>query len=412
MFLPDDLEPVGEPVMVIRRCCAIAFLVCLGLVASLCDPPASRAQEPIPNVNVERVPEDPLPEQQPKEVEQAIAKGLEWLALHQAPDGHWGLHDFNKHARTKPLPEGQVLGDKCDPGTPRQNDTVGTALALLPFLAAGHTHKPGKGAVDYSKTVSAGLQWLIKKQGKDGAMGGEMYTQAIATFALCEAFGMTSDPILKPAAQKSLDYIVAAQHEAGGWRYSPKQAGDLSVTGWQMTALKSGQMAGLKVPPETFKKAEKFLDSCQTRDGGYSYMPDQGLATPTMTAVGMLCRQYLGANPRNPQLLKGTVILEKSPPGATKDSYYEFYATRVMLQMGGASWEFWSKGPDGKNGIREVLVKSQLKEQGARPAHAGSWDPPQGAANSGGRIMATSLALLMLEMQPTRLPRELPPERP
>src|SRR5262249_47985828 len=36
--------------------------------------------------------------------EAAVARGLEWLSLHQANDGHWSLHDFPRHAREKPLP--------------------------------------------------------------------------------------------------------------------------------------------------------------------------------------------------------------------------------------------------------------------------------------------------------------------
>src|SRR5437764_816301 len=29
--------------------------------------------------------------------EAAVARGIEWLALHQAPDGHWSLNEFNRH---------------------------------------------------------------------------------------------------------------------------------------------------------------------------------------------------------------------------------------------------------------------------------------------------------------------------
>jgi len=71
-----------------------------------------------------------------------------WLALHQADDGHWGLHDFDKHARTAPLPEGKVVGDKSTPQTKKQDDVAATAHALLAFLAGGHTHKAPKKKID------------------------------------------------------------------------------------------------------------------------------------------------------------------------------------------------------------------------------------------------------------------------
>src|SRR5205823_6099264 len=74
--------------------------------------------------------------------EEAIDTGLRWLALHQAADGHWSLHEFRQHSRTAPLPEGELLpSDKCT-GQAKKDDVAATALALLPFLGAGHTHRP------------------------------------------------------------------------------------------------------------------------------------------------------------------------------------------------------------------------------------------------------------------------------
>ena len=71
-----------------------------------------------------------------------------------------------------------------------------------------------------------------------------MYSHAIATMALCEAYGLSRDPVSR-AAQKALAFIIEAQNPTtGGWRYSPGQAGDTSVFGWQMFALRSGQLAG------------------------------------------------------------------------------------------------------------------------------------------------------------------------
>jgi hypothetical protein len=66
--------------------------------------------------------------------------------------------------------------------------------------------------------------------------------------------------------------------------------------------------------------------------------------------------------------------------------------------MGGESWQFWNQGPNGKGGIRDKLIAGQL-----RNGHmAGSW-PPE-LAPEGGRIMATSLSLLCLEVYYRHLP--------
>ena len=40
----------------------------------------------------------------------------------------------------------------------------------------------------------------------------------------------------------------------GGWRYSPGQAGDTSVFGWQIFALRSGHLAGLSIPRTTLPR--------------------------------------------------------------------------------------------------------------------------------------------------------------
>jgi len=173
--------------------------------------------------------------------EAAVAKGLEWLALHQHQEGYWSLNEFNKHARTAPWPAGKVQTDNSQPGTSRRDNVAGTAFALLPFLAAGQTHRPPKKGTqkDYSKGIGAGLAYLAKVQSKSGESrgfyGGSLYSHGLATIAMCEAYGLTSDPVLKASAQMAINYIVSAQDPAGGgWRYAARQAGDTSVTGWQL----------------------------------------------------------------------------------------------------------------------------------------------------------------------------------
>ena len=343
--------------------------------------------------------------------EAAVAKGLRWLALHQAPGttdprnpgGYWSLDHYHLHYRTS-LTDPTYKVDPRGTGRGMKNDIAGTAFGVLPFLAAGITHKPaaGKKKADnlYVKTVARALNYLTVKQGRDGDFGGGMYAHGLATIAVCEAYGLTSDPTLKFVAQKAINFIVSAQDPAGGgWRYQPRQGGDTSVVGWQVMALKSGQMSGLNVPNITLKGAEKWLDSCETSDrGGYGYTGPQ--ETATMTAVGLLCRQYLSTPRRNPGLKKGADKLMKVyTPAPTSNIYYEYYATQVMHHMGGDYWEFWNKG-DGKGfkGMRDMLLNRQDKVDG-------SWSPRGDPhAGAGGRIMTTSLSLLTLEVYYRHLP--------
>ncbi len=350
-----------------------------------------------------------------KASEASVASGLLWLALHQAEDGHWSLGEFNKHNRDKLEDVKRKTVNATGMAQETGNDVAGTAFGLLPFLAAGKTHRPtGNKKEDiYLKTVDSAIKFLRAHQGAKGdfAFGKsshhQMYTHGLATIAMCEAYGLTSDPILKRHAQAAINFIEDSQDpKSGGWRYTPKSGGDTSVVGWQLMALKSGQMAGLNVKTKTLDDAKRWLDSCETKSAnnyGYGYTGPS--PTPTMTAVGLLCRQYMGTPPRNPGLLEGVKVLKKNPPGGPHGIYYDYYATQVMHHMGGDSWDFWNYGPNKNDGIRDILIKRQDRGVGNRPHQKGSWDPSNDQwGRQGGRIMQTSLCLLTLEVYYRHLP--------
>jgi RNA polymerase sigma-70 factor (ECF subfamily) len=255
--------------------------------------------------------------------EAAVAAGLDWLARHQAADGHWSLNHFDADGHCNCTGEGTA------------NDIAGTAFGLWPFLGAGVSHRDG-GKAGHARTVEHGLVFLVKKQKKDGDFGGGMYAHGLATLALCEAYGLTADPALKEPAQRALDYIVAAQSPGGGgWRYAPRRDSDTSVTAWQVQALRRGELAGLQVPKATYDGATRWLDSCESPDGGYGYIGPQQ-PTPTMTAAGLLCRQYLGWGKRTSTLRQGVEHLELQPPDAVNNLYFLHHATLVMYNLGGA----------------------------------------------------------------------------
>jgi hypothetical protein len=203
--------------------------------------------------------------------------GVRWLADHQNYDGSWNLSGC---ARTP----------KCgstDAGV--DNPVLGTALVLLPFLGAGETHR---GATRYANAVMRGLKYLVDRQERDGSFGTNMYAHGLATLALCEAYERTGDPILKGPAWRAVAYLAAAQHKDGGWRYQPLTRGDMSVTGWQVEALAEARRAGLHVPAKTLPVTAGFLESVRDPQGGYGYQHPR--ATPTMTAIALLCRRHTG----------------------------------------------------------------------------------------------------------------------
>lgn len=202
--------------------------------------------------------------------------------------------------------------------------------------------------------------------------------------------------MLRRPAQKALHYIVLAQHDAGGWRYQPGEAGDLSVSGWQIMALKSGMMAGLDVPAITLRKAQRYLEITVAADEGYCYVGSES-PTPTMTAVGLLCRQYMQSwGPQNLRMIKAIdKHIKPNRPDSTNNVYYTYYATQVMFHFGGDGWTRWN------DAMREQLLKTQ--DTGA---DEGSWSPRPGDpwTGQGGRLMSTSLNLLTLEIYYRYLP--------
>lgn len=333
--------------------------------------------------------------------EAAVERGLAWLAGHQGPDGNWSLHDLH------------CKGHACQEAGAAQSDAAATGLALMAFLGAGHA--PNKGS--HAEPVRRGVAWLIAHQRPDGDLAGpggaQMYGHGLATIALCEALGVGGDPALRGPAERALRFIIEAQDPGnGGWRYSPRGGGDTSVFGWQVMALKSGEMAGLPIPAATYERARRWLDSVGAGPGRllYEYQAGRG-PSPAMTAEALLCRQYLGL-PRQAETMVagGSYLKAHLPDWKERNSYSWYYATQVMFHLQGEGWAAWNPK------IRDMLVDAQVKDGPA----AGSWSPhkPSGDrwGGEGGRLYETSISLLMLEVYYRHLPLYLqlsdgPPKR-
>ncbi len=338
------------------------------------------------------------------QTEQAIERGLAFLARNQRADGSWRLQDYDTPVLIR-------------------SDTAATGLALLAFQGAGYTHKQAK----YADTCNRALKFLAKHQTAQGDLyipqdpasdqNGWLYSHGIAALAVCEAYGMTQDPELRPLAQGAIDFMVKSQDKTyGGWRYRPGSGTDTSVTGWFMMAFKSGQLAGLRVPEEAFKRIEGYLVESQVSAAQphlYRYNPfaadtpqqRHGLRpTAVMTSVGLLMRLYFGWQRERPEMMAGAdYLLEHEPRHGTRsmslrDTYYWYYATQVIFHMGGERWERWH------DQLYPLLINSQV----LHGQNEGSWDPllptPDLWARYGGRLYVTTMNLLSLEVSYRHLP--------
>jgi len=326
--------------------------------------------------------------------EQSVEDGLDWLVRHQRADGSWSMN-YQDQCQARP----------CTAQHSIESDTGATGLALLPLLGAGYIHTVKS---RHQEAVRRGLNWLVAHQQPDGDLFtgppgmAYMYSHAIASMAICEAYGLSGDTNLKRPAARAIQFVINSQDPVGGgWRYSPGQLGDTSVFGWQMFALRSAHLAGIKIPPKILKACSRYLDQASDQKRvTYAYQPGRN-PTPTMTAEALLSRQLLGWPRDFPALVKGVgQISADLQSSGERNIYYWYYATQLLHNMQNEQWERWNLK------IREGLIGMQVKEEGC--AH-GSWDPfspspDRWAALSGGRLYLTSLSILTLEVYYRYLP--------
>ena len=264
--------------------------------------------------------------------EAAVMKVLWWLKAHQNTDGSWGT----------------------------ANKVANTGFAILTYLAHGeYPGSPSPYKRDFGPTVQMALDYLIGciHTGADNVphftgTDGNEYSFLIATYALCEAYGMTKNPNCKEAAEQCLYRIVENQSSTGGWDYKLNRNStrdDLSFAGWAIQALKAGKMAGLH--HEGLQTAINKAVNCLRRrgyskSGGFTYTPtaNNNGGNTGLAGVGALAMQFLGHG-TDPEALNALDVMRdwmpafeagkvaaKSPGGSPQ--YYCYYATQCKYQAG------------------------------------------------------------------------------
>lgn len=331
----------------------------------------------------------------------AVLKALKWLKDHQYPDGSWG-------------PQYRV-------GM--------TGLAVLSFLAHGET----TASVEYGDAIRRGLRFLLKSQ-KDGMFryGGpsyghmdpsqiSVYEHAIATYAISEAYGLTSIPYLRIAMEDAVQVIIDGQHDGGSWDYGykkgPEANMDVSLAGWHLQALEAALNAGaenkgLKTTIDTGVRGLTIL--ADNASGMFKYstrLKNEGPTMP-MTGVGVLCMQLTG-HAMDAEARAGVKALgnlnyrwTKTDPNlpnqdlrqvSTWPLYAWYYITQARFQQGGKDWILWNKQ------FAPSLCAMQNPD--------GSWGPaPASQESLYGPVYCTALSTLMLEVYYRILPSYAPIE--
>jgi len=344
-----------------------------------------------------------------EKTEDAVLNALIWLARHQNPDGSWNVTGYVNRC---------AAGGKClaNPGADDFDAGV-TGLSLLAFLGAGYSHlsRDVHEAICFGDVVKKGLQWLMNHQDPEGCIGPRaahqyMYNHTIGALALSEAYGLTGSNLFRDQAQKAVDFTLAAQNPGKGWRYSFKCGdNDSSVTGWAVMVLKSAQLADLSVTRAAFDGARAWFDEVTDETYyrvGYTHKRTGPVKIPgknenfnhheALTAVAVMSRIFMQTPKGDPRLLGGCREIVKDLPSwkeADIDFYYWYYASLALFQFDGPKGMFWSRWNER---MKDVLVKNQ--NTASSGCKKGSWEPVDRWSCEGGRVYATAINALTLEV--------------
>lgn len=304
-------------------------------------------------------------------LEDSVERGLALLALLQEKEGCWLAHG--------------------------QSHPAVTSLVVMAFLSAGHV--PGEGP--YQKNIDKALRWVLEQQRPDGIISktdwDEMYQHAICTMMLCEVTAMADAKLarqIKPKLEKAVQRILESQskesHYKGGWRYRYSSTdADLSVSGWQILALRGARNLGCDVPAERIERALEFVQQCRdARSGAFCYQPGAG-PTLACTGTGILAMELCSKErSRSREILQAGSYVLRTPLNHGDNHFYytTYYCSQAMFQLGNNYWLVY------RPQLHKLLLDSQQRN--------GSWL----SNDSLGVSYNTAMAILALTVEYRLLP--------
>jgi hypothetical protein len=221
-------------------------------------------------------------------VDQAIEKGIQFILKKQEDDG--SINDKGKK-------------------------TAMTALSLMSMAAVGHQPIHPN---EFGRAMQNALNFILLDENQDeqgyfgNKDGGRMYGHGIVTLMLSEMLGMginkETDKKIRDQCQDAIDLILRSQKvkknpaQQGGWRYSPDaRDADLSVSVWQLMALRSAKNSGLDVPSSAISNAVSYLERSYKskllsngdpaeKKSGFAYQPAVQPSTQLLQQVFSRCR--------------------------------------------------------------------------------------------------------------------------
>jgi hypothetical protein len=243
-----------------------------------------------------------------------------------------------------------------------------------------------------------------------------MYSHGICTLMVAEVIGLMPDrkqaAELRQRLRAAVQLIRNAQCRRdgqGGWRYSiqPNDA-DISVTGWQIMALRAAKNVGCDVPSSTIDRAVEYVRNSQSRNGGYTYTLNARV-TRACTAASVLSMELCTKDYHNSMEAKAAgAYLESDVKSEAQAGlrqvhafrrephffYGVYYTAQASFQLGGELWKWY----------REYLHWLLLHPDANAQRPGGFWQGVSGDDNNAGVNYSTSMAVLALTVEYRFLP--------
>jgi hypothetical protein len=330
--------------------------------------------------------------------EEALERGLAWLAQNQGPEGNW-----------------------------ESNDLGLVSMGALAFLADGHS--PGRGK--YGLNVERAINYVLTHAKPSGLLNmsdghRDMYNHGLSTFVLGQAYGMTNDARIGGVLERALKLIANTQCQDGGWDYQASvqpNGHDLSLAVMQAKALRSAVDSGFEVPPEVIKLAIKGVrEHYSSRAGNQASEADQqrepgqftyGIGwnnggTVAMAAAGVVCLQEFGQYDdwriaKSMEFI-GAAVKQLNPnpnrdgrPGLDGGAYGIYYVAQAMYQVGGSHWR------EGYPILRDHLIACQVRAPD-NVRQDGCWHDTKFLGGPPGDLYATAVCCFALAIPNRYLP--------
>lgn len=329
----------------------------------------------------------------PEKYRDTVAKGLGFLAKHQAKDGHWEGED-GKHPMAMTGLVGLALVMERPPNTGRG----------LPQGRQGKHSEEIKKAADWLMHQSDAKRDGLLFSGHASETSRYMEGHGLATLFLAgvcrDEFSKVRRQQLTEILTRAVKYIGKSQSSQGGWYHTSRLEGHdfdaILPTVIQIQALQAANNAGIPIPAEGLRNGQEYLRRVVARS--QDKKSDERKRLSGTIAALVACHNRLGSDVKKGSEQDKWIqyCLTHCPlTRNTADDLDHYYSAQAIFIGGGSNWKQYRATFD-------HIQRAQDKD-GAWPASVGI---------SEGRVYATALWCTILQLDNEHYPAmvEIPRE--